>query len=109
MLTSYPLLLGSLVAAFCAIGIVSPEAYAQSAYFQSATNQSFNQGIDQALGPDTQPSLPQTAVEPQLNQQAGNVCYRGSGRVEDEPADHHSSQPSAIAHRGSGRVSTLFL
>ncbi len=104
MLTSYPLLLGSLVAAFCATGIVSQEAYAQSTHLQSALNYSHNQGIVQAIGSSTQQGLPQAAAEQESHQQSVDVSYRGSGRLEEKPTDRNNTRNSAVAHRGSGRV-----
>jgi hypothetical protein len=110
MLTSHLLLLGSFIAVFCATGIASPQAYAQSACPQSALTQSIDHSMDNNLGQSIQQSLPQAATDQESHHQQVDVSYRGSGRLNDEPASpSFSTQTSAIAHRGSGRVLPLFL
>jgi hypothetical protein len=108
MLTSHRLMLGSLIAVFCAIGIASPEAYAQSAYLQSALSQGGNQAMNHNRDQTTRSDLSPTA-DGESHPSTVDVSYRGSGRLDDKPADRNHGQNSAIAHRGSGRVLPMFL
>jgi hypothetical protein len=108
MLTSHRLMLGSLIAVFCAIGIASPEAYAQSAYLQSAISQGSEQSMNPYMDQNTQQGLPPAADQPS-QPSIVDVSYRGSGRLDDKPEGRSHSQNSAIAHRGSGRVLPLCL
>lgn len=115
MLTSHHYLLGSLFAAFCTLGIASQEAHLHSTYRpRPLTASTVNYPAQQSWSQASVESLAQAENQGE----SSNISHRGSGRIDDEPADSHSANSAmrdctkgsvAIAHRGSGRSIPVFL
>ncbi len=119
MLTSHHYLLGSLFAAFCTLGITSQEAHLQSTHHPHTLTGTLTAS---ATNYPVQQSWPQASVESiaqtENHSESFDVSYRGSGRVDDEPAgnqgensamENHTKGSVSVAHRGSGRVLPTFL